>query len=104
MTTNNPEPDYFRERRSPRIDVESGTVLRHNVWYSVEVNILNVSQCGFMAECAEAVTIGSYVSLDVPGIGPVNAQVRWQIGARMGGMFLDPISLNRCEWTAVKSG
>jgi hypothetical protein len=29
--------------------------------------------------------------------------VRWQIGARMGGMFLDPISLNRCEWTAIQS-
>ena len=53
-----------------------------------------------MAECAEPVRIGSYVSLDVPGIGPVQAQVRWQIGVRMGGMFLDPISLARCEWTA----
>jgi hypothetical protein len=30
--------------------------------------------------------------------------VRWQIGARMGGMFLDPISLARCEWAAVKAG
>ena len=56
-----------------------------------------------MAECAEPVRIGSYVSLDVPGIGPVHAQVRWQIGARMGGMFLDPISLARCEWTAAKA-
>jgi hypothetical protein len=56
-----------------------------------------------MAECASPVQIGSYVSLDVPGVGPVRAQVRWQIGGRMGGMFLDPISLNRCEWTAIKA-
>jgi hypothetical protein len=49
------------------------------------------------------VQIGGYVSLDVPGIGPVNAQVRWQLGTRMGGLFLDPISLHRCEWTAVKA-
>ena len=40
--------------------------------------------------------IGSYVSLDIPGIGPVEAQIRWQIGFKMGGMFLDPISLGRC--------
>ena len=51
--------------------------------------------------CLEPVQIGSFVSLDVPGIGAVQAQVRWQIGYRMGGMFVDPISLHRCEWTAV---
>jgi hypothetical protein len=36
-------------------------------------------------------------------IGPVEAQVRRQIGLKMGGMFLDPISLNRCEWAAEKA-
>ena len=56
-----------------------------------------------MAECAEPVMIGSYVSLEVPGIGPVKAQVRWQIGLKMGGMFLDPISLAQCEWIAEKA-
>jgi hypothetical protein len=65
------------------------------------VTVGNVSTSGFMAECREPVRIGSYVSLDVPGVGPVNAQVRWQLGARMGGLFIDPISLHRCEWTAV---
>ncbi len=71
--------------------------------YAVEITIRNVSSAGFMADCAEPVMIGSYVSLDVPGVGPVQAQVRWQVGARMGGMFLDPISLARCEWTAEKA-
>jgi len=56
-----------------------------------------------MAECASPVLIGSYVSLDVPGIGPVQAQVRWQVGTKMGGMFMDPISLAQCEWTAEKA-
>ena len=71
--------------------------------YAVEIRIHNVSSAGFMAECAAPVAIGSYVSLDVPGVGPVQAQVRWQLGTRMGGMFLDPISLARCEWTAEKA-
>ena len=53
-----------------------------------------------MAECTEPVRIGSHVSLEVPGIGLVKAQVRWQLGGKMGGMFLDPISLSRCEWAA----
>ncbi len=76
------------------------TSLRQQNWYDIEVKIEDVSSCGFKAECPELIRIGSYVSLDVPGVGPVHAQVRWQIGRRMGGMFLDPISMHRCEWAA----
>ncbi len=93
----------YKPRRTRRVVVEKAGNLRSQNWYNVEVKIRNLSACGFMAECSEPVQIGSCVSLDVPGIGPVDAQVRWQIGARMGGMFLDPISLNRCEWVAVKA-
>jgi hypothetical protein len=92
---------HFKDRRSDRIKVGEKASLRAQNWYNVEVTVCDVSACGFMAECAEPVRIGSYVSLDVPGIGPVHAQVRWQIGKRMGGMFLDPISLQRCEWVAT---
>ena len=93
----------FRPRRTERVAVDSKASLSPQDRYQVEIKVHNVSTAGFMAECTEPVGIGSYVSLDVPGIGPVDAQVRWQIGARMGGMFLDPISLARCEWTAVKA-
>ena len=50
----------------------------------VEIKVRNVSTAGFMAECAAPVRIGSYVMLDIPGIGPVEAQVRWQIGVQDG--------------------
>jgi hypothetical protein len=93
-------PD-FADRRGARVPVEGSAELRQQNWYSVEVTIRNVSTSGFMAECHEPVRIGSYVSLEVPGVGAVHAQVRWQIGKQMGGMFLDPISLNRCKWTAT---
>lgn len=94
----------FQNRRAERVDVEGGAAsLNPHHLYSVEIKVQNLSSAGFMAECAEPVRIGSYVALDVPGIGPVQAQVRWQIGTRMGGMFLDPISLARCEWTAEKA-
>ncbi len=94
----------FQARRGTRTPVRAETIsLTPDNLYAVEIMVRNVSSAGFMADCAEPVMIGSYVSLAVPGIGPVQAQVRWQIGARMGGMFLDPISLARCEWTAEKA-
>ena len=46
--------------------------------------------------------IGSYVSLEVRGIGS-DAQVRWQVGRRMGGKFVDPIGLQRCERAPLKT-
>jgi hypothetical protein len=93
----------FRARRSDRVPVDGKAQLCPQDLYNVEIKVENVSSAGFMAECAAPVRIGSYVSLDIPGIGAVHAQVRWQIGLKMGGMFLDPISLARCEWVAEKA-
>lgn len=90
----------FQERRSERVAIDESTELRHR--FAVDVMVRDVSTRGFMAECDQWVQIGSTVSLDVAGLGSVEAQVRWQIGNRMGGMFLDPISLERCEWTATR--
>jgi hypothetical protein len=101
MKRDQDRPDDFVARRLERRPVSSTTKLRSDTWYNVEVRVRDISQSGFMAECAQPIQIGSTVSLDVPGIGPVHAQVRWQIGTRMGGLFLDPISLTHCEWTAV---
>ena len=103
MQPDQDQPSYFTERRNERTPVDSTTQLLPESWYSIEVRIHDVSQCGFMAECSDPVQIGSFVTLDVPGIGSVSAQVRWQIGGRMGGMFLDPISLHQCEWIATKA-
>ena len=95
-------PGYM-QRRTARVDLaDAEASLSPQDLYEVEIKVRNVSTAGFMADCAAPVRIGSNVSLDIPGIGKVEAQVRWQIGVRMGGMFLDPISLSRCEWTAEK--
>lgn len=97
------QQDGYKARRTTRHAIDVPTALQPQNLYEIEVKVRNVSARGFMAECHEPVRIGSYVSLEVPGIGPVHAQVRWQIGSRMGGMFLDPISLARCEWRADKA-
>src|SRR5436305_1290117 len=94
----------FKPRRTARVDLSAVEArLSPQNLYHVEVKVRNLSTAGFMAECAAPVRIGSYVSLDIPGIGPVQAQVRWQVGLKMGGMFLDPISLKSCDWTAEKA-
>jgi hypothetical protein len=103
MSSQQPRSSQYKQRGGARTSVSDRTQMRAQSWYSVEVRVCDVSTGGFKADCPEPVRIGSYVSLDVPGIGPVHAQVRWQLGTRMGGMFLDPISLNRCEWTAVRA-
>ena len=78
-----PERQPASSRAAPRqrLAVGDGEPRPAAISYKIEVKVRDVSTCGFMAECAEPVRIGSYVSLDVPGIGPVHAQVRWQIGA-----------------------
>lgn len=93
----------YKARRARRIPLHEQSSLTGHDIYKVEVRVRDLSPCGFMAECSGVLGIGSYVSLDVPGIGPVEAQVRWQIGGRMGGMFLDPINLVECEWAAEKT-
>lgn len=96
-----PPSGQYKPRSTHRTQVVGTAELCHQNRFAVKVRIRDVSTEGFMAECAEPIRIGSYVSLDVPGIGPVNAQVRWQLGGRMGGQFTDPISLSSCEWTAT---
>jgi hypothetical protein len=99
----NRESPHFKTRKAARRRVSEQAALTSQSWYSIDVRVCDVSTGGFMAECPDPVRIGSYVSLDVPGLGAVRAQVRWQLGGRMGGMFLDPISLAKCEWTAIKT-
>jgi hypothetical protein len=94
----------FKPRRTTRVDLTGvRTELSPQNLFKVGVRVQNVSSAGFMAECTAPMRIGSYVSLDIPGIGEVKAQIRWQLGRQMGGMFLDPISLANCEWTAEKA-
>jgi hypothetical protein len=99
--TAEPPSAQFKPRRSPRTRVSGTAALRQHNDFAVEVRIRDVSTEGFMAQCPDPVRIGSYVAIEVAGIGPVRAQVRWQLGDRMGGQFEDPISLSRCDWAAA---
>lgn len=59
-----------------------------------EVQVLNLSATGFMAECDAEIAVGARVWLMLPGRERLNALVRWANGGRLGGEFADPIPLN----------
>ncbi|HEX8466565.1 MAG TPA: hypothetical protein VF620_02025 [Allosphingosinicella sp.] len=86
-------------RRSERLLVDAEARLRPNSWSSLQIRMLDLSTLGFRAECEAKVKPGGSVSLDVPGIGPVDAQVEWQRGDQFGARFFAPIELSRCQWT-----
>jgi hypothetical protein len=86
-------------RQSERLPIDAETRLRPNSWSSLQIRMLDLSVEGFRAECEARVQPGGSVSLDVPGIGAVEAQVEWQRGNQFGARFYAPIELQRCQWT-----
>lgn len=86
-------------RRSERLPVDAETRLRPNSWSSLQIRMLDLSSTGFRAECEARVQPGGGVSLDIPGIGAVEAQVEWHRGDQFGARFFAPIDLKSCQWT-----
>ena len=89
-------------RRSERLKVDEAARLRPNNWSSVEAQMLDLSESGFRASCEARLAVGSGVSLEIPGIGSVDAQVEWRRDGEFGARFLVPIDLDRCEWTLLQ--
>ncbi|TFI59024.1 hypothetical protein E2493_07180 [Sphingomonas parva] len=88
-----------RTREAERLRVNAEARLRPNDWSSVEMTMLDLSTNGFRASCEARVQPGSAVSLDIPGLGSVDAQVEWQRGRNFGARFFVPIDLSLCSWT-----
>ena len=86
-------------RKSERLPLDAEARLRPNSWSSLQVRMLDLSADGFRAQCEARVQPGGSVSLDVPGIGAVEAQVEWQRGSQFGARFFAPIELASCQWT-----
>ncbi|MGZ8287091.1 MAG: PilZ domain-containing protein [Allosphingosinicella sp.] len=86
-------------RRAERLPLDAETRLRPNNWSSLQIKMLDLSSSGFRAECEAKVKPGGSVSLDVPGIGSVEAQVEWQRDGQFGARFFAPIDLKSCQWT-----
>ena len=86
-------------RRAERRPLSASARLRPNAWSSVEVAMLDLSELGFRAGCEATLPAGSTVSLEVPGLGVVDAQVEWRRGEEFGARFYSPIDLEACGWS-----
>ena len=86
-------------RRAERVALDESTRLKPNSWSSLEIHMLDLSPLGFRARCDARLQPGSGVSLEIPGIGAVEAQVEWQRGDEFGAHFYTEIDLDRCDWT-----
>ena len=87
-----------RNRR--RIPIANPTRLRPNEWSTTQVDVVDISEDGFRAAGELLFRIGAYVSLQVPGIGWVEALIVWQHLGEFGARFVMPIDLGHCAWTA----
>ena len=85
-------------RRAERVALDESTRLKPNSWSSLEIHMLDLSPLGFRASCDARLQPGGGVSLEIPGIGPVEAQVEWQRGNQFGARFYTEIDLGRCDW------
>lgn len=88
-------------RQEKRTEIDEPARLHPNSWSSLEVRVLDLSAGGFRAQCEARVIVGSSVTIEIAGIGPVHAHVTWRRGERLGAKFDAPIDLSRCEWSAL---
>lgn len=88
-------------RREERLPLDEPARLHPNEWSSLEVRVLDLSSNGFRAECEARVTVGSCVTLELPGIGSELAYVTWRRGDRFGAKFSQPVSIDNCGWSRL---
>ncbi len=85
-------------REGRRVGIYEPMRLRPNEWSSLEIRVLDISAEGFRASCEATLKKLAWIFVDLPGIGPIHAQVRWQRGDEIGAEFVRPIDLARCAW------
>ena len=88
-------------RREKRLPLDEPARLHPNHWSSLEIRVLDLSANGFRAECEARVTVGSCVTLELPGIGSELAYVTWRRGDKFGAKFCEPVSIERCGWSGL---
>jgi diguanylate cyclase (GGDEF)-like protein len=62
---------------------------------TVEVKLRNISSMGAQVECPLAVSPGMEMAIDIVGVGPVRATVRWAQAGKFGVQFSEQFDLAR---------
>ena len=92
-------PNLEGARRAERRPVSGSTRLKPNGWSNVEAAMLDLSELGFRAQCDVRLRVGGTVSIEIPGVGTVDAQVEWQRDGEFGARFYAAIDVDACGWT-----
>ena len=89
-------------RKAKRIAVDEPARLHPNSWSSIEARLVDFSTAGFRAECEARVRVGFLVTLEIPGIGPADAQVSWSRDGIFGARFLEEIDVAAAEFLPLQ--
>lgn len=81
-----------------RVALDEPARLAPNDWSSTEVRLLECSSRTFRASCDIAMRIGAWVTLEVPGLGPVKAQISWRRRDQFAAIFAEPLDLARARF------
>ena len=86
--------DRYIIRRPDRLHISLPTAIACENDSPVAIHLRNISNLGFMGECAGDVPVGCAVAIELPGIGIARGLVRWTIGPKVGGSFNSKIDLD----------
>lgn len=59
--------------------------------------VLNISTAGFMGCSALTLLMGATVEIDLPGMGFVDAHIRWALAGQIGLQFAEQLTLDQCR-------
>jgi hypothetical protein len=75
-------------RESEREEVFYRTRAVANGFGSLPVQVVNISANGFMARSETELPIGHPLTIRLPIVGEIKAEVRWALGGRIGCQFV----------------
>ena len=82
------------ERSEPREPVLHRTRMIDANGAERGVTLVNVSPGGFMARCDDGLNEGDRVTVTLPRLGKVAAEIRWSLGGRIGCRLVRPLGLS----------
>jgi hypothetical protein len=82
------QPDLSYVARPKRWSITADAEIIDACERRLLARLWNISLGGFAAECEEKFPLGARIIVDLPGRGPVRAEVRWAVGWRFGAMIL----------------
>lgn len=80
-------------RRTYRDEVQLRVTAQDDRGRAVSLTLVNLSPLGFMARTEQDFDEGAKITVMLPAMQGVAAQVRWCLGGRIGGEFADAIPL-----------